>query len=136
MAAPSQPWQPTPCSERMHDLHEALLLIVHANRGGQNNSLAEFSLSAIVLNLALQSPENILQGGRKEAGKKVLALPAPPQKDSSAAAWSCLDGLWDALCHSSTLRAQQPAVLAQATRALLGMWQVRGMRLPDAHRLS
>ena len=66
----------------------------------------------------------------------ILALPAASQKDSSVAAWSCLDGLWDALCHSSKLRAQQPAVLAQACRALLGMWQVRGMRSPDAHRLS
>ncbi|CAK0783823.1 hypothetical protein CVIRNUC_007023 [Coccomyxa viridis] len=67
------------------------------------------------------------KGGRKEAGKKVLALPAASQKDSSASAWSCLDGLWDALCHSSKLRAQQPAVLAQASRALLGMWQAGPM---------
>ena len=66
-----------------------------------------------------------MQGGRNEAGKKVLALPAASQKASSTPAWSCLDGLWDALCHSSKLRAKQPAVLAQASRALLGMWQVR-----------
>ena len=70
-----------------------------------------------------------MQGGRRAAGKKVRALPAASEKDSSAAAWSCLDSLWNALCHSSKLRAKQPVVLAQASRALLGMWQVRDMRL-------
>lgn len=39
-------------------------------------------------------------------------------------AWSCLDGLWEALQAGPLLRSQQPAVLAHALRALLTMWQV------------
>ena len=66
-----------------------------------------------------------MQGEKQEAGKKVLATTAAGQKDASSAAWSCIDGLWEALGKGAELRAGQPAVLAQAVRALLGLWQVQ-----------
>ena len=65
------------------------------------------------------------QRDKQEAGQKVLALTAAGEKGASAAAWSCLDGLWEAMGRGTELRAGQPAVLAQAVRALLGMWQVQ-----------
>lgn len=66
-----------------------------------------------------------LQKDKLEAGQKVLAITAAGEKGAGAPAWSCLDGLWEALGRAAELRAGQPAVLAQAVRALLGMWQVQ-----------
>ena len=66
-----------------------------------------------------------MQGEKQEAGKQVLAITAAGEKDASSAAWSCMDGLWEALSKGAELRAGQPVVLAQAVRALLGLWQVQ-----------
>ena len=66
-----------------------------------------------------------MQGEKQEAGKQVLAITAAGEKDASSAAWSCMDGLWEALGKGAELRAGQPVVLAQAVRALLGLWQVQ-----------
>ena len=68
---------------------------------------------------------SLVQKDKQEAGQKVLAITAAGERGASAAAWSCLDGLWEALGRGAELRAGQPAVLAQAVRALLGMWQVQ-----------
>ncbi|BDA41474.1 probable Nucleoporin NUP188 homolog at N-terminal half [Coccomyxa sp. Obi] len=56
---------------------------------------------------------------------KRVALPAGKggRKEAKVEAWSCLDGLWEAVRAGPRLRAQQPAVLAHALRALLAMWQ-------------
>ena len=63
----------------------------------------------------------------QENQAKRLALPAGKggKNEAKIEAWSCLDGLWEALRAGPRLRAQQPAVLAHALRALLAMWQVQ-----------
>ena len=61
------------------------------------------------------------QAKKRSAGSS----PKGAKKELKVAAWSCLDGLWEAVKSGSRLRAQQPAVLAHALRALLAMWQVR-----------
>lgn len=63
----------------------------------------------------------------QEDQAKRFALPSGKggKKEAKVEAWSCLDGLWEALRAGPRLRAQQPPVLAHALRALLAMWQVQ-----------
>jgi hypothetical protein len=49
---------------------------------------------------------------------------------------SCLDWLWEAVAARGRLRAEQPAVLAHALRALLAMWQVQGPRAVHLFRMA
>ena len=100
-------------------IHSTLVLAASCNRPCSSaNVPACMPTSSFVYTFAVQRD-------KREAGQQVLAITAGGEKGASAPAWSCLDGLWEALRKGAELRAGQPAVLAQAVRALLGMWQVQ-----------
>ena len=77
--------------------------------------------------MQIKTVDVALHDSQDEQSKKRLAGPSPgkgAKKEPKVAACSCLDGLWEAVKAGARLRAQQPAVLAHALRAMLAMWQV------------